>query len=78
MLEELCASCIVDRHQVTVVPVSMPHTGSGSDERNYHAPYLMSTLEAPRKVYRENRELDQKHSGGIEHCSRVFSVKPSG
>jgi len=40
MLEELCAS-IVDRHQVAVdACIHAPHTGSGSDERNYHAHIL--------------------------------------
>jgi hypothetical protein len=43
MLEELCAS-IVERHQVAVdACIHAPHTGSGSDERNYHAHILMST-----------------------------------
>lgn len=43
MLEELCGS-IVDRHQVAVdACIHAPHTGSGSDERNYHAHILMST-----------------------------------
>jgi hypothetical protein len=74
MLEELCAS-IVDRHQVAVdACIHAPHTGSGSDERNYHAHILMSTRKlTPEGFTEKTRELDQKHSGEIEHWREHFA-----
>ena len=74
MLEELC-SRIVDRHQVAVdACVHAPHTGSGSDERNYHAHILMSTRKlTPEGFTDKTRELDQKHSGEIEHWREHFA-----
>ena len=74
MLEELCAS-IVDRHQVAVdACIHAPHTGSGSDERNYHAHILMSTRKlTPEGFTDKTRELDQKHSGEIEHWREHFA-----
>ncbi|MDI6039877.1 MobA/MobL family protein, partial [Acinetobacter baumannii] len=59
MLEELCAS-IVERHQVAVdACIHAPHTGSGSDERNYHAHILMSTRKlTPEGFTEKTRELD--------------------
>ncbi|MFP0337693.1 MobQ family relaxase [Acinetobacter baumannii] len=74
MLEELCAS-IVDRHQVAVdACIHAPHTGSGSDERNYHAHILMSTRKlTPEGFTEKTRELDQKHSGEIEHWRKHFA-----
>lgn len=74
MLEELCAS-IVERHQVAVdACIHAPHTGSGSDERNYHAHILMSTRKlTPEGFTEKTRELDQKHSGEIEHWREHFA-----
>ena len=74
MLEELC-SRIVDRHQVAVdACIHAPHTGSGSDERNYHAHILMSTRKlTPEGFTEKTRELDQKHSGEIEHWREHFA-----
>jgi len=74
MLEELCTS-IVDRHQVAVdACIHSPHTGSGSDERNYHAHILMSTRKlTPEGFTEKTRELDQKHSGEIEHWREHFA-----
>ena len=74
MLEELCGS-IVDRHQVAVdACIHAPHTGSGSDERNYHAHILMSTRKlTPEGFTDKTRELDQKHSGEIEHWREHFA-----
>jgi hypothetical protein len=74
MLEELCSS-IVDRHQVAVdACIHAPHTGSGSDERNYHAHILMSTRKlTPEGFTDKTRELDQKHSGEIEHWREHFA-----
>jgi hypothetical protein len=74
MLEELCAS-IVERHQIAVdACIHAPHTGSGSDERNYHAHILMSTRKlTPEGFTEKTRELDQKHSGEIEHWREHFA-----
>lgn len=74
MLEELCAS-IVERHQVAVdACIHAPHTGSGSDERNYHAHILMSTRKlTPEGFTEKTRELDQKHSGEIDHWREHFA-----
>jgi MobA/MobL family len=74
MLEELCSS-IVERHQVAVdACIHAPHTGSGSDERNYHAHILMSTRKlTPEGFTDKTRELDQKHSGEIEHWREHFA-----
>jgi hypothetical protein len=74
MLEELCAS-IGKRHQVAVdACIHAPHTGSGSDERNYHAHILMSTRKlTPEGFTEKTRELDQKHSGEIEHWREHFA-----
>ena len=74
MLEELCAS-IVERHQVAVdACIHAPHTGSGSDERNYHAHILMSTRKLTPEGFTEKiRKLDQKHSGEIEHWREHFA-----
>ncbi|MDU4033820.1 MobQ family relaxase [Acinetobacter sp.] len=74
MLEDLCSS-IVDRHQVAVdACIHAPHTGSGSDERNYHAHILMSTRKlTPEGFTEKTRELDQKNSGEIEHWREQFA-----
>ena len=74
MLEELCAS-IVERHQIAVdACIHAPHTRSGSDERNYHAHILMSTRKlTPEGFTEKTRELDQKHSGEIEHWREHFA-----
>ena len=74
MLEELCSS-IVERHQVAVdACVHAPHTGSGSDVRNYHAHILMSTRKlTPEGFTEKTRELDQKYSGEIEHWREHFA-----
>lgn len=74
MLEELCAS-IVERHQIAVdACIHAPHTGSGSDERNYHAHILMSTRKlTPEGFTEKTRELDQKHSGEIEYWREHFA-----
>ncbi|OTG70486.1 nickase [Acinetobacter terrae] len=74
MLEELCSS-IVERHQVAVdACIHAPHIGSGSDERNYHAHILMSTRKLTPEAFTEKtRELDQKHSGEIEHWREHFA-----
>ncbi|WP_441368181.1 MobA/MobL family protein, partial [Acinetobacter lwoffii] len=46
----------------------------GSDERNYHAHILMSTRKLIPEGFTENtRELDQKHSGEIEHWRKHFA-----
>ena len=74
MLKDLCSS-IVDRHQVAVdACIHAPHTGSGSDERNYHAHILMSTRKlTPEGLTEKTRELDQKYSGEIEHWREHFA-----
>lgn len=74
MLEELCSN-IVDRHQVAVdACIHAPHTGSGSDGRNYHAHILMSTRKlTPEGFTDKTRELDQRHSGEIEHWREHFA-----
>lgn len=74
MLEELCFN-IVERHQVAVdACIHVPHTGSGSDERNYHAHILMSTRKLTQEGFTEKtRELDQRHSGEIEHWREHFA-----
>ena len=47
---------------------------SGSDERNYHAHILMSTRKlTPEGFTEKTRELDQKHSGEIEHWREHFA-----
>ena len=56
------------------MPVFIPHTGSGSDERNYHAHILMSTRKlTPEGFTEKTRELDQKHSGEIDHWREHFA-----
>ncbi|MEQ1348815.1 MobQ family relaxase [Acinetobacter lwoffii] len=74
MLEELCSN-IVERHQVAVdACIHAPHTGSGSDERNYHAHILMSTRKlTPEGFTDKTRELDQRHSGEVEHWREHFA-----
>jgi hypothetical protein len=74
LLEELCSS-IVKRHQVAVdACIHAPHTGSGSDERNYHAHILMSTRKlSPEGFTEKTRELDQKYSGEIDYWREHFA-----
>ena len=74
MLKELCES-IVERHQVAVdACIHTPHTGSGSDERNYHAHILMSTRRlTPEGFGAKTRELDQKYSGEVPYWRERFA-----
>ena len=73
MLEELCAS-IVERHQIAVdACIHAPHTGSGSDERNYHAHILMSTRKLTpegftRKPGNWIRNTVEKSNTGANTC----------
>ena len=74
MLKELCES-IVERHQIAVdACIHAPHTGSGSDERNYHAHILMSTRRlTPEGFNDKSRELDQKYSGEVPYWRERFA-----
>lgn len=66
MLDQLCQE-IAERHQVIVdAAIHAPHTGSGSDERNYHAHILFTSRNIDLKTQdfatKKNRDFNKENS----------------